>query len=101
MLQPITIQHKAKHIFFFYKCSTDNTSRSSQYALQDEPIHKQINLRPWAKSVSHTPSTPCSISSQIFQQVEKHLFCRANIEACLQTQPLNTPLNSINEQLLQ
>ena len=57
------------------------------------------------KALSQTsqphPSTPCSISSQIFQQAEKHLFCRANIEACLQTQPLNTPLNSINEQLLQ
>ena len=33
MLQPITIQHKAKHIFLSYKCSTDNTSTSSQYAL--------------------------------------------------------------------
>ena len=38
MLQPITIQHKAKHIFFFYKCSTDNTSRSSHYALQDKSL---------------------------------------------------------------
>ena len=101
MLQPITIQHKAKHIFllqvFHWQYKQVLTIRTSR----QEPIHKQINLRPWAKSVSHTPSTPCSISSQIFQQVEKHLFCRANIEACLQTQPLNTPLNSINEQLLQ
>ena len=38
MLQPITIQHKAKHFFFFYKCSTDNTSRSWQYALQDKSL---------------------------------------------------------------
>ena len=47
--------------------------------------HKQINLRPWAKPVSHTPRTPLSISSQIFPQVEIHLFCRANIETCLHT----------------
>ena len=70
------------------------------HTLRQVLIHKQINLRFWAKPVSHTPGTPLTISSQIFQQVEKHLFCRANIEACLQTQPLNTPLNSIIEQLL-
>ena len=46
---------------------------------------KQINLRPWTKPVSHTPRTPLSVSSQIFPQVEIHLFCRANIETCLHT----------------
>ena len=45
--------------------------------------YKQINLRPWAKPVSHTPDTPLSVSSQIFSQVDIHLFCRANNEAYL------------------
>ena len=41
------------------------------------------------KALSQTsqphPRTPLSISSQIFPQVEIHLFCRANIETCLHT----------------
>ena len=86
MLQTITVQHEAKHIFLSHKCFTYTISRSSQYTLQYKCFNtKQINLRPWAKPVSHTPRTPLSISSQIFPQVEIHLFCRANIETCLHT----------------
>ena len=34
--------------------------------------------------------------------IQKESFQNVTMfEACLQTQPLNTPLNSINEQLLQ
>ena len=52
--------------------------------------YKQINLRPWAKPVSHTPDTPLSVSSQIFSQVDIHLFCRVNNEAYLQAIFLST-----------
>ena len=54
--------------------------------------YKQINLRPWAKPVSHTPDTPLSVSSQIFSQVDIHLFCRVNNEAYLQAIFLSTAI---------